>query len=74
MGVENQSHRSWLRHLDWPALTLSIAGILLNANRNLWCWPIWIGSNLCWIGYALKTKQKPLFLLQLVFIGMDRLK
>ena len=37
--------------LGWIATSLSIIGILLNAKKNILCWPIWIVSNVAWITY-----------------------
>jgi hypothetical protein len=38
--------------IDWIAAALSIAGIALNAHKNIRCWPVWIASNVVWVGYA----------------------
>lgn len=37
--------------IDTIATILSIIGILLNANKNIWCWPVWIVSNVFWLIY-----------------------
>lgn len=39
--------------IQWIAFILSFAGILLNAKKNMWCWPIWIVSNILWIIFNL---------------------
>lgn len=39
------------RAIQWVALFLSVVGILLNANKNIVCWPIWIASCVAWILY-----------------------
>jgi nicotinamide riboside transporter PnuC len=38
--------------IDWVAAALSIAGIVMNAHKNPWCWPVWIASNVVWVSYA----------------------
>ena len=35
--------------LGWIAFALSVIGILLNAKKIIWCWPIWLVSNVLWI-------------------------
>ena len=42
---------------QWIAAALSLAGILLNARKNIWCWPVWILSNLAWITYGVWFSQ-----------------
>lgn len=37
--------------LDWIGYGLSMAGVLLNAYKIIWCWPVWIAANLAWLGY-----------------------
>jgi nicotinamide mononucleotide transporter len=66
MWHEKQSKPIRVR-LDWIALAFSVIGIVLNADRNIWCWPVWLLSNLFWILYSVKTKQKALFTLWAVF-------
>jgi len=35
--------------LGWIAFALSVIGILFNAKKVIWCWPIWLVSNVMWI-------------------------
>lgn len=37
--------------LDWFCAGLSLIGILLNAKKNILCWPVWIVSNIAWLIY-----------------------
>jgi nicotinamide mononucleotide transporter len=37
--------------MGWLALILSALGIILNARKHIWCWPIWIFSNMLWVIY-----------------------
>lgn len=43
--------------IEWVALTLSIGGILLNANKHILCWPIWALSCIAWILYFALDKK-----------------
>lgn len=43
--------------VEWTAALLSLVGIFLNAKKNIWCWPVWIASNFCWIAYSLYTQE-----------------
>lgn len=31
------------------AFALSFVGLVANAKRRIWCWPVWTAANLCWI-------------------------
>jgi hypothetical protein len=57
--------------ISWVAVCLSIIGITLNAYKNVWCWPIWCLSNLCWIYYTYKTKQTSQLILWIVYTGFN---
>ena len=39
--------------LMWIVTIASVIGTWLNAKRNTLCFPIWIGTNVCWIAYAI---------------------
>jgi len=45
--------------IEWVATGLSIGGIVLNARKRLWCWPVWILSNLLWIYYFMRINVVP---------------
>jgi len=53
------------------AVGLTIAGIVLNGWRSIYCWPVWILSNLAWADYSLRRKQWPVFLLQIIVTVFD---
>lgn len=35
----------------WLATLMTCFGILLNANKKLSCWPVWLLSNVLWTAY-----------------------
>jgi nicotinamide riboside transporter PnuC len=53
--------------LDIIGTALSIAGIFLNAKKIIWCWHVWIASNVFWIAYCIKTNQIPALIMWIVF-------
>lgn len=53
--------------LGYFATFISLIGIILNARKNIWCWPIWIGSNLLWIIYSLIEGDIPSVVLWSMF-------
>lgn len=54
--------------IQWIALSLSIIGILLNALKIIWCWPIWVASNVCWLIYSYRNKDRSQLILWTVFL------
>ena len=53
--------------MEWIALILSLVGILLNAAKIIYCWPVWLLSDIAWGIYARKKKLSALFYLQFLF-------
>lgn len=55
------------------ALALSLAGIILNAQKIIWCWPVWLASNILWIIHFLphKKSQWGAITLNLVFFAFN---
>jgi nicotinamide riboside transporter PnuC len=43
--------------MDYLALATSVFGLWLNARKNKGCWPVWLASNLLWIGHFLVNAQ-----------------
>jgi len=60
-----------LKYPNWIAVTLSIAGIALNANKLILSWPVWIASNIFWIMYSLPKKEWSYVLLWSVFLAFN---
>ena len=46
-----------LKIVGWVAFTISFMGILLNAYKIIWCWPVWCVANFFWIYWATKKKE-----------------
>jgi len=53
--------------LGWGASVLSIFGIYLNARKNIWCWYVWLVSNVGWLIYYLDKKDLPAIVLWIAF-------
>ena len=53
--------------ISWIATMFSIAGILFNSRKIIWCWPIWLISNILWIIYFAHLKMTPSVVLWIVF-------
>ncbi|MDP3762871.1 MAG: nicotinamide mononucleotide transporter [bacterium] len=56
-----------LAHINWVAVSLSIIGIFLNANKMISCWPVWIASNICWLVYVIPKNEGAEIVLWSVF-------
>lgn len=54
--------------LDWIASALSISGIALNANKNIWCWPVWLASNVVWLVHTAIVAEWAAFIMWIVFV------
>jgi len=53
--------------LGWIATIISIIGIILNAKKIIYCWPVWLLSNILWITYFSVLKNGPSIVLWIVF-------
>jgi len=53
--------------LAWIASAFSITGVLLNAKRNIWCWPVWLVSNALWTYLSIVKTDWPQLVLWLFF-------
>ena len=54
--------------LSWIALTLSITGIILNAKKIIYCWPVWIISDIFWIVVETHNNNLPQIILWFIFL------
>lgn len=55
--------------MEWIAVILSLIGMILNAKKNIWCWPIWILSDCVWLYcVAIKTYQPQQIILWIAFL------
>ena len=53
--------------MDIIALFLSVIGIVLNAKKIIWCWLVWIISNIFWIVYMIGRDEISSVILWIVF-------
>lgn len=49
--------------LAWIALACSVIGLVLNARKDVKCWPIWCLASVCWIIYAMAVAPQPVLAL-----------
>ena len=56
-----------MKVIGWIASFFSIAGVLLNAYKIIWCWPLWCFGNLFWIYWAIKKKEWSQLFLWIIF-------
>jgi nicotinamide mononucleotide transporter len=57
--------------LGYIAAFVSLVGILLNARKNIWCWPVWLVSNVLWIYYSVVEGDIPSIILWSMFSGAN---
>lgn len=59
--------------LGWSAFIFVVVGVILNGNKNLWCWPVWVLSNVLTIlyCYTLVPIAYPLIIENLVLIALN---
>jgi nicotinamide mononucleotide transporter len=53
--------------IGWLATLISVIGIVLNAKKIIYCWPIWLLSNVLWITYFVVLKNYPSIVLWIMF-------
>lgn len=57
-----------IKTVEWIGVGFSIVGLLLNAWKSVFCWPVWIFSDVFFIYVAVKIKNKPQIVLWMIFI------
>ena len=57
--------------IAWIASSLSLFGIILNAKKNIWCWPVWTFSNFFWIYHTINVQEWAAFTTWVVFLGAN---
>jgi nicotinamide mononucleotide transporter len=57
-----------LLSVDGIAAFFSIAGIFFNANKMIWCWPLWIIGCVCWLWYLVPKKEWTQVVLWVAFL------
>jgi hypothetical protein len=58
-------------YLGYFAALISLTGIILNAKKNLLCWPVWLFSNVLWIIYSSIEGDIPSVILWTMFSGAN---
>lgn len=56
-----------MKTIAWIATILSLVGIVLNASMIMWYWAVWMVSNLLWIYWSIKKKERSQTVLWTVF-------
>lgn len=58
-------------YLGYFATLVSLIGIILNAQKNIWCWPVWLISNAGWIVYSVLQNDIPQIILWIAFSAFN---
>lgn len=58
---------NWNKILPWVLTIISILGVILNAYKNIWCWPIWTLGNIGWCYISIKRNDYPQIIIWIVF-------
>jgi len=53
--------------LGYVAAMISLIGIILNARKEILCWPVWLFSNVLWIIYSVIEGDTPSVILWILF-------
>jgi nicotinamide riboside transporter PnuC len=56
---------------DWIAVVFAILGILFNAEKSIWCWPCYIGSNITFVLHFWPKKEYPYIFLMVVYFFLN---
>ena len=67
LNIKEKDELKRLKIIGWFASTFSFIGILLNAWKIIWCWPIWVIANIFWIYWSLKKKEWSQVFLWIIF-------
>ncbi len=46
-----------MEYLSWIAFAFTVAGTILSAKKNRWCWVVWIAGNVPWACYSYHAGQ-----------------
>lgn len=57
--------------LDGIAAILTAGGLVLSAQKQIACWPVWVLGNVLWIIFAVNTRQWPMLALNVFFLGLN---
>ena len=56
---------------DWIGIIFAILGIVLNAQKIIYCWPCYMASNVFMTMHFLPKKEYPFLLLLSVYFGLN---
>jgi len=56
---------------DWLAVAFAVAGILLNSQKMILCWPAWMLSNLFFGFYFWPRKEKAMLILAVIYFCLN---
>lgn len=57
--------------VPWIASLLSVVGIVLNAQKDIRCWPVWLASNAFWIVHTAFVSEWAALVTWLAFVGAN---
>lgn len=57
--------------IGWTATVLSIVGLVLNARKSIWCWPIWVAAASGWLLVFFHLEQWAAFTLWACYQGVN---
>ena len=66
--AELDGWRSWV---EVAAVALSIAANWLTARKRIWCWPVWISTNLLFAVLFWDAELWGVFVMQFVYAGLS---
>jgi nicotinamide riboside transporter PnuC len=53
--------------ISWISSFLTITAIILNAYKNIWCWSVYMVTNVLWIIYFWPKHEWAVVVLNIVF-------
>lgn len=49
--------------IGWAGTACQMLGLIFNAHKSMWCWPIWLGSNVFLVTYSIVLTLWPILIL-----------
>jgi hypothetical protein len=60
--------RPLMNILSWIGCITTFIGVLLVANKNIWCWPMFAISSFFWMIYGMATNQPLLTFTEMILV------
>jgi len=57
--------------VGWAGTICQMLGLLFNAHKSIWCWSIWLTSNVFLITYSVVLSLWPVLVLNIFFVGFN---